>query len=111
MEVYAKNSRVEKTLLSEKAARRAYGDMLGRLVLLRVQQLRALNNLAEILTLPLDFHSLGGDRKGQWSIKVLKNHKMVFIEAMDELAYLPDGAVDLSKITRVCIIEACVDYH
>lgn len=92
--------------------KKEYGDVCTKKLQQRLAEMQAVENLLELSRMPhLQFHALHGDRKGQWSISVVKNYKMTFIEAVDPIPVLPDGSIDLAAITAVRIIDPCVDYH
>ena len=112
MEVYGKDKKVDKILTHAVTMKKEYGETCARRLQQRLMEIKAAENLLELSRLPqLQFHALHGKRKGQWSISVVKNYKMTFIEAVDPLPVLPDGSIDLAAITAVRIIDPCVDYH
>ena len=101
-----------KLLTNPIAIQKKYGAICGSKVMQRLNELRSAVNLADIANMKsLQFHSLRGDRAGEWSIKVHANNKMTFIRAIEPLVYLKDGSIDLSAITAIEIVDLCVDYH
>ena len=52
----------------------------------------------------------GADRKGQFSVTLKDNWRLVFTPTNDPLPRLADGGLDLTKVTDIQL-EEVVDYH
>lgn len=111
MEVFAKDTKMEKLISSDRELQKAYGAPTARIIQRRISELRALSNLQMATTLPqLKFHALSGNRKNQWAIKIDGNNRMILIEAHKNTCPPPNTS-DISHITAVTITELCIDYH
>ncbi len=53
---------------------------------------------------------LTGDREGHYAVTLSGNWRLVFRPDHDPLPLLPDGGVDLERVTAIKIVEV-IDYH
>jgi proteic killer suppression protein len=110
MEVLFKNKKLKKQFTEAKERQKTFGSR-ARGVNTRYMDLCDAKNLAVIRTIPSALlHKLLGDRKDQYSVVANNNYKIVFEINHNPLPLLPDGGVDLSKVSSIKIIEV-VDYH
>ncbi len=95
-------------------AQRKFGHEQGALVLRKLQELKGLAALDDAHRIPtLKFHKLTGNRKGQWAVRVDQKLRIILVPQSGDagdLVMLPDGTVDLRKVTCVLVKEV-VDYH
>lgn len=111
MKVTFRNKKLDKSITTNAGLMKTYGKVLARKVKLRYEQLLANENLAGMGTIrAARLHPLSGDRQGQWAVDVSGNERMCFILICDPIPLLPDGGIDLSKITDVEIVYIG-DYH
>jgi proteic killer suppression protein len=104
------SNRFERECTDGKHMVRAYGDRAKPLKL-RISLLRQARNLDEVpKTPPPRCHMLGADRKGQFSVTLKDNWRLIFIPTTDPLPRLADGGLDLTKVTDIELVEV-VDYH
>ncbi len=82
---------------SEREATRFFGKQIARVYIRRVRELRAARNLDVIkANQSMRFHELTGDRKGQFSVKLTKNYRLI---------------VTLENDQQDIVIEGVEDYH
>lgn len=112
MEVTGQNAKMQRMLNSEQSIKKAYGADHARIILRRIAELKAAENMEQLKFLPhLKFHQLIGNRKKQWAIKIDKNYRMILRLPEGCNAFSDSEGIDLSAITTVVIENPCVDYH
>lgn len=110
MEIEYKNRKLEKNLNDPVAMKKEYGTMAKK-VNQRMKELKASDNLSVLSTIPAaKFHDLKGNRKGEFSVSISGNFRIIFIPYHDPLPKNDDGSLDLKSISRIKIIETG-DYH
>lgn len=71
MDVRFRSRRLERHAVSEQAAVRAYGPVVGRRFVQRVQILRNVSDFSRLRTIAaLRLHALHGDRDGQYALSL-----------------------------------------
>ena len=92
-------------LCNNKAYReREYGPKRARLLGLRLDDLRAVENLADMSRLPpVRCHELKGDRDGQISVDLDHPYRLLSTVANDPIPLKNDGGLDWSKVTAIKI--------
>jgi hypothetical protein len=55
-------------------------------------------------------HALGANRRGQFAVCLWGAYRLIFVPDHDPIPFLPDGGIDLGRITQISITEL-VDYH
>lgn len=89
-------------------ARKKLGPRCSRLLLIRMTDMSAANNLAILRTVPgAHCHNLSGDRHGQYSL-YLEHPKRLIIRPTDGIDEL--GVINESLVTEVLVVEI-IDYH
>ena len=79
MEVRFKTRKLQKQYEQSREAERAYGKEVSRKYIQRVNIIKQVHDIEELCSLPgLRCHSLRGDRKGQWSIKLTGYYRLLF---------------------------------
>ncbi len=110
MEITFANRRLRRQLESEREIMKAFGER-GRKLMRRLAVLQAAATLADVpATPPERRHQLSGDMAGCFAVDITANWRLVFRPAHDPVPTLPDGGIDLTKVTAVEIVEI-VDYH
>jgi len=103
MQINYKTKKLKKQLTSEREMLKAYGQRAKKLNQ-RLGELKAANNLKEIsLIPPLRLHPYKGSRKGEWSIDIKDNWRILFV--IDKPGSPENGKVslDLGEITIIKI--------
>ena len=104
------SNKLRKQLTSASEIKKAFGVNAKR-VSQRMDDIAASTNLAVLMQIPAaNCHSLAGKRKGQWSVDISGNHRLIFELDGNPLPTLEDGSVDTIKVTDIRIIET-TDYH
>lgn len=110
MDLTVRGKRLCKQLTDPKEMAKAFGDRAQH-IRLRLGVLRQAKSLSDVPTGSPDYrHMLTGDRKGQFSVTIKDNWRIVFVPDHDPVPSLPDGGVDVASVTAVEIVEV-VDYH
>jgi plasmid maintenance system killer protein len=106
MELFFATKKLAKLLNSQKETLRAYGHDNGKRILLRLQQMAAASNLAELAHLPQTrVHELKADRDEQISVDVKHPYRLLLVQSHDETPRKEDGGLDWSRITKVTVVE------
>ena len=111
MEVLFGSTKLQKECSTEKAVRRAWGQENAGRIMRRLVELEAAPSLADMFTLPqVRCHALVADRAGQFAVDLKHPCRLIFEPADDLLPTKPDGGLDLTRITRIRVLEI-KDYH
>lgn len=111
MEILVANSRVDRLCQDPQRRITELGPVAARKLEQRLMQIRAAESLQALSMIPgLNPHPLAGDRAGEIAVTVHRGVRLVFIPAHDPLPRTPDGGLDRSAVTAVCITEIG-DYH
>ena len=79
MEVTFKTRRLEKEYRESAKAVKSYGTKVARKYILRINIIKRVNNIEELMSLPgLRCHPLKGDRYGQYAIKLTGFYRLIF---------------------------------
>lgn len=109
MKISFKTAKLQKIFNSEKEIKREYGQQANK-IMIRMKTLEAAVNLAEIPAQKPDRrHQLKGDRKHEFAVDLNPPYRLVFTPSCD-VEFLPDGGIDLTKITHIIILSV-EDYH
>ena len=110
MEVIFRTVKLQKVCCSEAECRKKFGQNSAK-IMLRLSELAAAETLADMSRLPAArCHPLGGDRNGQFAVDLKHPHRLVFEIANNPVHQKGDGGIDLTKVTKIRIIEIG-DYH
>lgn len=110
MELSYKNSKLEKSLTTDKGLSKSYGKMAKKIKQRRIQ-LESADNLEVISKIPaLRLHQHIGKGKGRWAIDIQKNWRILFEIKQNPVPTVEDGGVDLKAIRILCI-ESVEDPH
>lgn len=96
MEIEFEDKKLKKKLSKPSQAKRYFGGMAST-IFLRIKQLEVANDEAELRLIPGGFHTLTGDRDGQWACSLGANWRLIF-RLRIEASY-------------VAVIIEVVDYH
>lgn len=111
MDISFRTKKLQKLCNSQAQAFKDLGPECGKRLMTRMFQLKAADNLADVLHLPgARLHALHNDRAGQYAVDLKHPQRLILITAHDPVPVLEDGGVDLSAVTAIEIIEI-VDYH
>lgn len=111
MEVSFASGQMAKTCSSPVLMRRRWGAERAKKVQLRLDQMTAAANLAELQTLPqARCHPLKSDRHEQFSLDLDGPYRLIVSVDHDPIPRLPDGGIDLDKVDSLLVVEI-VDTH
>jgi plasmid maintenance system killer protein len=112
MEVSFANHRLQALYANPKKTLAEHGSRVGRVILVRLQQLCDVQCLMDMKAFPdARLHMLtGGTYHGTYSINVSQRLRLLFIPDHDPVPVLPAGNHDLTKITAV-VIQGIEDTH
>lgn len=110
MDLSFASNKLERQLSDAKSMQKAYGDRARR-IQMRLDFLRSATCLADVPnTPPTRRHELDKDWAGHFAVDITGNWRLIFKPAHDPVPRMPDGGVDLAKVTAV-EIAGVVDYH
>ena len=90
---------------------RVYGEVRGKKLINRMTVLTAADCLEEVpVEKPNRRHELSHNRKGQFSVDITRNYRLVFEPNNNPLPLKKDGGLDIKIITEIKILEV-EDYH
>lgn len=111
MDVTFRTTKLRDICNSEKELFREFGKDIARKIMLPLNELRNAENLSQIPPVPPPrCHELVGDRKGQFAVDLKHPHRLVFTIANDPILLKSDSGIDLTKVTKIKILEVA-DYH
>jgi toxin HigB-1 len=100
-----KNKKLGSSLTNDKEILYTYGDQAKK-IKQRMQELKAAENLETIAKLQaMRLHPYKGNRKGEWSVDIYKNWRIIFEIDHNPLPLLDAGGVDLRKVTDIKIVS------
>lgn len=112
MQVFFKNSKMEKVARSQETLDRTYGQS-GKLIAKALAILRAVPNLAELFK-PFfrahRCHLLRNDKRGKFSIDERNPYRILF-EPKEPVPKKVDGGIDLENVIAVVITDLHINTH
>jgi proteic killer suppression protein len=106
LDVYFKNSKLEKELSTEAKLNKTHGSKRAQKIRVRLADLRAAPTLMELgppYKHPARCHELVGNRKGQLSVDLDHPYRLIFVPDHDPIPKLENGGLDWSKVTAIRI--------
>lgn len=104
MDILFKNKKLEKQCNNYKLLQKEQGADRAKRIKRRLDDLRSVDVLHEMRSLPGRCHELSGDRTGQLSLDLDHPHRLIFEPANDPIPCKEDGGLDWTKVTAVRII-------
>jgi len=105
MDIVFRNQKIEKEFNDERALRRNRGERQAKLIMRRLAELSAADNLEVIRHLPGPrCQELKGDLSGQLSVDLDHPYRLIFMPGHEPLPVLRDGGLDWRQVTRVKIL-------
>jgi len=105
MEIDFKSRKLQKECSELHEAVKKHGPQRAKLLMRRLGQLRAAENLSQIERVPpARCHELGGDKAGQLSVDLDHPYRLIFLPANDPPPTKDDGGLDWQKITAIKIL-------
>lgn len=110
MTVSVGSRKLAKVFAKPETIDKRFGTDLGKQVRKRLDDLLAAETLDDIRYAPGRFEELTGDRRGQFSLRLSANVRMIIEPADDPACHKNDDGINLRLVTAVRIVEI-VDYH
>lgn len=110
MDIIFGSKKLETLCHVQTVAQSTLGEAGARKLRARLDDLRAARTLAVGFCLPGRFHPLLHDRAGQYAFHLHGGSRLVIAPAHNPLPTLPDGSLDLHKVTAVRVVYIG-DYH
>lgn len=105
MDIIFKKKKLLKIVNSRKLAQKEFGKRGGDLLMRRLDELRACENLDTMRFFPAArCHELKGNLKGQFSVDLEHPYRLIFAPE-EPFSYLPDGGLDWVSIKVIKIID------
>lgn len=108
MELHFKDKKTRQLCEKKTVAEKKLGAACARKLRTRLDDLEAASRVTELVA--GNPHPLKGDRAGQFALDLAGGWRLVFAPDHDTCPVRPDGGVDWSQVTIVCI-EYIGDYH
>ncbi len=102
--------KLRKACNSRDNAQRKWGSRCGKLVLRRLDELKASDNLDQFIMVHSKCHPLKGDRRKQWAAYLEHPFRLTFDISNEPIPLLDDGGLDIKKVTQVRVLDV-EDYH
>ncbi len=110
MDIVFRDARLRKTCNERTRAVRRFGPDCAKILMRRLDDLRAAEALADMRDVPGRCHELRADRAGQLALDLRHPKRLVFEPANDPVPRTPGGNLDWGRVTALTILEV-VDYH
>lgn len=111
MEILFASKKLQRQCSNQSDCLRSWGEHRGRLIMRRLAELGAMDDLSVADRLPqMACHELKGNRKGQFAVALEHPFRLVFEPADEPPALKDDGGFDWSRIRKIRVLEV-VDYH
>lgn len=105
MDISFPNARLAKLFSSEKELVRKFGKEQAKLIMRRMTELAAAENLQQLTSLPqIRPHELSGNLKGRISLDLKHPYRLLIAPDYEEIPRKKDGGLDWSQIKKVIII-------
>jgi proteic killer suppression protein len=86
LKVKFRNNKLEKCYLKSANAVKVYGDVVARKYIQRINLIKAANSIEDLEKMPgLRFHSLKGNRAGEYAVSLTGFIRLIFMFEGDEL--------------------------
>lgn len=110
MEITFGSGKLERECCDSVLRRRRHGEERARRLGRRLDDLRAVESLADMKTLPGRCHELSGDLKGLLAIDLDGPYRLIFEPAQDPEPVDDTGGLVWSRVTAIRILRI-EDYH
>lgn len=108
MEICYKDKKIRELCERQAVAEKKLGMTCARKLRTRLSDLESASRVTELIA--GHPHPLESDRAGQFALDLAGGWRLVFAPAHDPCPIRPDGGIDWSQVTIVCI-EYIGDYH
>jgi len=106
-----RTSQLNKACNIYREAVKRHGKNIADKLFLRLDQIKAADNLAVLYTVPgARCHKLEGDRKEQFAVTLVEPYRLLFELAGDRSLFIVDGKIKNELVAGIEIVEI-VNYH
>lgn len=110
MQVEFPDARSQGLFNSDRELKREFGPENARMIRRRLDDLKAVTTLENARGLPGRLEELRGNRKGQFSIRLVGGARLIFRPSANPVPTKQDGGIDLMEIRSIMIVSV-EDYH
>lgn len=111
MDILFANRKLQRQCSVESECIRKWGNRCGRLVMKRLSELAAMDNLSVARALPqIGCHELKADKRGRFAGTLEQPYRLIFEPADEPPSLKKDGGCDWGGVKRIRVLEV-VDYH
>jgi plasmid maintenance system killer protein len=104
LDISFRTEQLRKDCNDSRRLKRQYGEAMAKVIAVRLDDLRAADNLGIMSHLPGRLHPLVGDLDGHLSLDLRGPERLILVPAHDPLPMKPDGGLDWARVTAVEII-------
>ncbi len=105
MNIVFVKSKLSKLFNDERALKCTYGERQTKLIMQRMAELHAVDNLDIMRSFPrARCHELKGDLKGQISVDLVHPYRLIFKPNHEPVPELDSGGLDWKKVTKINIL-------
>jgi proteic killer suppression protein len=105
VDILFKNKKLQKEFNDERALRRERGQRQAALIMQRLSELQAAENLGVMRSIPrARCHELKANRKGQISVDLDHPYRLIFEPDQNPFPTHPEGGLDWNRITRIKVL-------
>lgn len=104
MDIVFRSKKLETLCHDQSLATGVLGAPCARKLFARLADLDAAQHLALAPSLPGRFHALKADRAGQYAFHLTGGFRLVIAPAKNPVSCLPDGSVNLTEVTAICVV-------
>ena len=111
MDVFFQSQKLARICDNESLLIRKYGPVCARLIQLRLNQLKAVENLNVVRSMPhMRCHELKGNMEGSLAVDLDHPYRLIFEPANEPMPRKNDGGLDWQRVTVIRILSV-EDYH
>ena len=100
MEVLFSDKMMRRAVQDKRLLLKTYGSLRSRILMRRLDDIRAADNMADLKKLPGHYHELTGDRKGQWACDLDHPYRLIMEPNSDEKELSSIRVIDIIEITN-----------
>ena len=105
MDIDFATTKLEKQFNSRKVLMKVHGPERAKVIMKRMTQLVAAENMGQLRGTPGRFHALKGNYAGMFTLDLDGPYRLFFRPSSDPVPLLEDGSVNLIMVTSITVIE------
>ena len=104
MEITFKSKKLKRQLTQPKELNKSFGQMAKK-ISQRIEEFKAAESLYILNKLPgTRCHEYSGDRKGEFSVNITGNYRIIFEPDHEPIPKKKDGGIDWNEIIKIKIL-------